>query len=186
MPFNSQARRAQPKAVLPVSKRYISGQLPAYPDLLNRYLAAKIQMAVYRAPPFLLSATRPDVITDACSKKRRAPAVKDDTQEKLKRCRFSFTEQITWTEPLRGTIPLPEKEIADNLATAGLRNTAENVGRLHMVKQFGAKLDDALRQLINTNTAEHTVQGTSSESWVNITCKAIGSSDPKCAPPGQQ
>ena len=33
--------------------------MAAYPDLLNRYLVAKIQMAVYKAPPFLLSASKP-------------------------------------------------------------------------------------------------------------------------------
>ena len=136
-------------------QRYISGQLSAYPDLLNRYLVTMIQMAVYRAPPFLLSATRPDVVMDACSKKRRAPAIDDDTQAKMKRCRFSFSEQILWTEPLRGTIPLTAKEIADNLAIGGLRNTAESVGRIHMVKQFGTRLGDALQKMMNANTAEH-------------------------------
>ena len=101
---------------------------------------AKLQMAVYRAPPFLLSATRPDVVMDGCSMELRAPAIDDDTQAKMKRCRFSFTEQIVWAELLRGAIPLTGKEIADNLAIGGLRNTAESVGRLHMVKQFGTGL----------------------------------------------
>ena len=87
-PFSSQAKRAQPKVVLPTRKRYASERLVAHPDLLNRYLVAKIQRAVYRAPPFLLTASRPDVVTDADKKKRQAPTTIDGTQSKLKRCRF--------------------------------------------------------------------------------------------------
>lgn len=144
-------------------KRYISGQRSAYPDLLNRYLVAKTQMPVYRAPPSLLSATRPAVVMDACSKKSRAPAIDDDTQAKMKRCRYIFSEQILWAEPLRGNMPLTEKEIADNLAIGGLLNTAESVGRLHMVKQFGTRLGDALQKMMNANRAEHTALGTPNE-----------------------
>lgn len=101
----------------------------------------------------------------------------------MKRCRFSFTEQIIWTEPLRGTIPLTEKEIADNLAIGGPRNTADSVGRLHVVKEFGAKLGASLIQLINKNTEEHRTSKTVDKSWVSITCKAIGSTDDTCGPP---
>ena len=154
-PFSPHAKRAQPITVLPVSKKYTSERTAAYPDLLIRYLVAKIQMAVYRAPPFLLSALRPDVFTVADKTKRRAPPTMEDTQSKLKRCRFRFTEQIIWTEPLRGTTPLTEKEIANNLAIGGLRNTADSVSRLHVVRDFGAKLGAALMQLITKNSAEH-------------------------------
>ena len=34
-------------------KRFVSGQLAAYPNLLNRYLDVKIQMAIYKAWPIL-------------------------------------------------------------------------------------------------------------------------------------
>ena len=70
---------------------------------------------------------------------------RDQTQ---KRIRYGFAEQVTFTEPLRGTIPLTEKEVADSLAIGGLRNTAASVGRLHMVTQFGAKLGQELRTLM--------------------------------------
>ena len=117
--------------------RFISAQLAAYPDLLNRYLVAKILMAIYTTPPVQLSAP------------------KTDNSETLKRCRFSFAERITWSEPLRGTIPLTDKEIADNLAIGGLRNAADSVDRLHLVKQYGIKLGDAFRKLLRGNTEDH-------------------------------
>ena len=49
-PFSALQKRAQPRLVLPEGKRYSSARMAAYPDLLNRYLVAKIQMAVYSAP----------------------------------------------------------------------------------------------------------------------------------------
>ena len=79
-PFSPHEQRAQPKTVLPVSNRYTSDRMAAYPDLLNRYLVAKIQMAVYRAPPFLLSVSRPDVFTVEDKTKRRAPPTLVDPQ----------------------------------------------------------------------------------------------------------
>ena len=78
---------------------------------------------------------------------------------------------------------MTEKEIADILAIGGLRNTADSVSRLHVVRDFGAKLGTALMQLITKNSAEHLAKGTVKESWVSITCEAIGSSDSTCGPP---
>ena len=106
-----------------------------------------------------------------------------DDGENLKRCRFSFAERITWSEPLRGNIPLTDKEIVDNLAIGGWRNAVESVARLHLVKQFGIKLGGALRNMLRDNTAEHARFGTPSKSWVNTTCDAIGSDDPDSGPP---
>ena len=96
---------------------YVSAALAAYPDLLNRYLTAKIRAAMYRAAP------------GAALSLALSPT--EDAESKLKRARFSFREQITWLEPLRGTIPLTDKEAADNLAIGGLRHTAESVGRFY-------------------------------------------------------
>ena len=106
-----------------------------------------------------------------------------ETQSKLNICRFSFSEHIIWTEPLRGTIPLTDKEIADNFAIGGLRNTADSVNRLHIVRNFGSKLGAALMQMIRKNYAEHRRNGTIKESWVTITCDAVGSSIEACGPP---
>ena len=51
----------------------------------------------------------------------------------MKRCRFSFSEKIIWTEPLRGTTPLTEREEEDAIAIAGLRNAPDSIGRLQVV-----------------------------------------------------
>ena len=59
-------------------------------------------------------------------------------------------------------------EIADNLAIGGLRNTADSVSRLHVVRDFGAKLGIALMELINKNSAEHLAKGKVKESWVSV------------------
>ena len=120
-----------------MKKRFVPGQLSAYPDLLNRYLVAKIQTTVYKAPPFLLLATRTDAASSSCDMNLTTAPSDGDAQAKLKRCRFSLSEQIIWTEPLRGIIPLTEMEAADKLAIGGLSNTAERVERSHMVFEFG-------------------------------------------------
>lgn len=139
---------------------------------------ANIQKAVYEAPPFLLSATRPDAVSTTCDNEHSDTTTAGAAQAKLKRCRFSFSEQIIWTEPLCGAIPLTEKEIADNIAIGGLRNTAESVGRLHMVAQFRKRLGTAICKLVCDSTAEQAARGTPNASWVNTTCDAIGSDDP--------
>ena len=140
--------------------------MAAYPDLLNRYLVAKIQMAVYKASPLLLFASRstPETLAPATTVTPNENCVKDighptirgghcpdtqdrrellggraseidteETESKLAKCRLRFSEHIIWTEPLRGTIPLTEYEIANNLAIGGLGNTADSVSRLQTV-----------------------------------------------------
>ena len=113
-----------------------------YPPLLERYLAVVLQLSILR--PAQLS------LTDA------APNSTEAAEAKLNRARFSFKEQISWLEPLRGTIQPTDKEAADNLAIGGLRNTAASVGRLHMVAAFGRKIGAALRTLLTTNSASST------------------------------
>ena len=158
-----------------------------FPDLLKRFLAAKLQHAGYTAIITNNKITKRKPCTakaNDVSNKRPAPAdtIDDATEQNirdatLKRIRFSFSEQITFTEPLRGDLQLTQKEIADSLAIGGLRNTAASVGRLHMVTEFGAKLGYKLRELITTNSDHHTAAGTDEQSWVNITCASIGSAD---------
>ena len=92
----------------------------------------------------MLSATRTDAANNTCDKELSAATTGEDAQAKLKRCHFSSSEQIIWTEPLRGTIPLTEKEIAGNMAFGGSHNSAEGVDRLHMVPQFGKRLGISL------------------------------------------
>ena len=73
-----------------------------------------------------------------------------------------------------------DKEIADKLAIVAFRNAAESVSRLHLVADFGRKLGLKIRSLLTDNTLEHANKETPDESWVNMTCDAIGSEDPKC------
>lgn len=170
----------------PIKKRFVSGQLSAYRDLLNIFLVAKIQPAVYKAPPFLLSVARPDKPGSPGDAPLTSATTDVAAQATLKRCRFSLSEQIISTETLRGIIPLTERDEADNLAIAGLRNTADRVGRLQMVSEFGKRLGAAIRTLLNDDTAIHVAQGTHNASWVNMTCDALGSDDPKRGPPPLQ
>ena len=86
---------------------------------------------------------------------------------------------------MRGQVPLTEKEQADRKAIDGLRNTADSVGRLHLVAAFGFKLGKRLCELLNANTSQHDSEGASATSWVSIACDAIGSSDPTCEPPAE-
>ena len=96
-----------------------------YPDVFNRYVVAKLRMAISRTRPLLLSGSLPDdiestsAILGGASGKRQmqqSAALTSEAQPKLKRCRFSFSEKMIWPEPLRGAIPLTDKEAADNLS----------------------------------------------------------------------
>ena len=101
----------------------------------------------------------------------------------MKRMRYSFSEKVTFTQPLRGTIPLTDKEIADRMAIGGLRNAPDSVSRLHTVAAFGLQLGQGIRQLLRNDSDMHTAAGTSPKSWVNQTYDAIGSVSPLAAPP---
>ena len=76
---------------------------------------------------------------------------------------FQFSEKIIWTEPLRGPIPLTEREEADAIGIGGLRIALDRIGRLQMVAAFGKRVGTGLRRLLSTNMP-----------WVNLTCDAIG------------
>ena len=74
----------------------------AYPDLLKRYLATKLKLAMATAAPRNQTAS--------------VDSTADTASAHLPQARFSFAEQITWRTPLRGMIPPTEKEAADKLA----------------------------------------------------------------------
>ena len=96
-------------------KDYIAPQVVAFPGLLNRFLAARIQLAVVQAVPALLSASE-------SSHAERSEAT-------FTTARLSFQEQITWRELLRGQAQLTEKETADKLGIWGLQNSADSASR---------------------------------------------------------
>ena len=154
-----------------------------YPDLLRRFLAAKLSTVVYTQA---LSELKP---AEGKHKRLAAQVTGDPPPDQVqrdltqKRIRYSFAERVTFTEPLRGSLPLTQKEIEDSMAIGGLRNTAASVSRLHKVTQFGAHLGQELRKLLQQNTDMHEAAGTTESSWVNVTYDAIGSEVPGASPP---
>ena len=126
---------------------YVSEGLAAYPELLNKYLVAKLVMAVrvlLQAGP-LFARTAPE------QPAARAQAV--------------FTESVQWRDPLRGAIQPTDKEQADAVAIGGLRDTAESLSRLTYVAEYGARLGMTLKALDGK------------PSWIEDTCEAIGAND---------
>ena len=134
-----------------------------HPVLLQRFLLAKLRLAIRTAVPLWLTGSLPDgdgTITPAqTSPTRKRPCDSKDPEAILKRCRYSFSERIVWTEPLRGRIDPTDKEKQDALAIGGLRNAADSVSRLHTVAAFGKKLGAGLMDLLRTNTDEHIASG---------------------------
>ena len=140
------------------AKGYIGDDLRMRPKLLNRCMAAVIDLAMFRAVPVLLSASG--------SNPNR------DNNPNMTIARFSFSEKLKWTEPLRGIEGSTDKEIQDKLAIGGLRDAAQSVARLHTVAEFGKNLGAKLTQLLRNNSH-----------WIDSTCDAIGFSDPLVGPP---
>ena len=81
-------------------KEYTTADRNDRPVLLNRYHTVKLQTGIPKAVPVLLSASGANP--------------NDQSERSMKKARHSFTERITWLEPLRGSIPQTEKEKADN------------------------------------------------------------------------
>ena len=164
-------------------QRFLCRSTTEYPDLLRRFLAAKLSTVVYTQA---LSELKP---AEGKHKRLAAQVTGDPPPDQVqrdltqKRIRYSFAERVTFTEPLRGSLPLTQKEIEDSMAIGGLRNTAASVSRLHTVTQFGANLGQELRTLLQQNTDMHEAAGTTESSWVNVTNDAIGSEVPGASPP---
>ena len=97
--------------------------------------------------------------------------------------RFSFSETLSWLEPRSGSIPLTDKEIADDLAIGGLRNAPAAVARLHAVSTFGRQLGGVLMEIIMDNERQHLEKGTVHQSWIALTCDSIGSECEDAGPP---
>ena len=73
---------------------FLSATLAAYPLLLNRYLAAKLRFSAARSRSSSVPVTLNDYLFLA--------AYTASAGSKLKRARYSFSEKITWREPMRG------------------------------------------------------------------------------------
>ena len=135
---------------------YISEGLAAYPDLLNRFIVAKIRKAIYQ------------VIQSGPTFARPAP---DDSAVKA---HAIFKEKLHWRDPLKGLLEPTAKDKADEAAIGGLRNTAESVGRLSFTAAHGAKLGNILKDALDKHP-----------DWIDQTCDAIGSNDDERKAAGQ-
>ncbi len=140
-----------------VSPNFVSASLAAYPDLLNRFLVSKLIKALGDVParPF-----RPSAVMLAVSPRK-------------------FAETVEWRQRLRGVVDIDDKTKADNLAIGGLRNAAESLSRLHTVQAFGIALGNEIRTLLRDNFSKSPTDG----SWIDLTCKLIGSTDKDVRPP---
>ena len=91
------------------------------PVLLNWFLVAAVRTAVYTL----------DNVDNA----------QDDSLKKpLNNVLDPLYERVQWQQQLRSISGPPEKEIADDVAIGGLRNTAETVSRLSYSAEFGITL----------------------------------------------
>jgi hypothetical protein len=140
-----------------VPTSFVSATLAAYPDLLNRFLVAKLcsALAASTVQPF-----------------RQSPVL-------LPVAPRNFSETIEWRQRLRGTVEIDDKSKADLLAIGGLRNAAESVSRLFTVQEFGSSMGNDLRALLLANYASSTPAG----SWIDLTCDLIGTTDKDVRPP---
>jgi len=128
----------------------------------NRYLIAKLKLAM-----------------DAPKAPRPAAAFTTTAAEAAS---FGFKEEISWKNQLCGFVPPTEKEQADKMAIGGLRDAATSVGKLSAVATFGRKMYAAIRETLVADRKTNEDQGTPEQSWVSVTCKAIGSKEERVPP----
>ena len=77
-----------------------------------------------------------------------------------------------------------DKEIADDMAIGGLRNTAASVSRLTYSASFGLKLGQEIQTGLRADMEAHRTKGTLEQSWVCLSCKVVGSKkEDKLRPP---
>ena len=136
-------------------------------ELTNRYLISKLKLAMDVPSPY---------------DDPRSEDSQDTPAAQLKAARFNMKENISWKNRLCGFVPPTEKEEADRLAIGGLRDAAASVGRLSTVAAFGRRMYGAIRDVLVTDRKHNQDQGTPSESWINVTCDAIGSKEERLPP----
>ena len=120
----------------------MSEPLAPFPDSLNKYLAAKIVLAIRTARKVF--GTTPQAYV--------APELP------MAHAQAAFKETISWPNPLRGAIRQTDKEQADTLAIGGSRNTAEPGSRLSYLSKYGMELGAKLKLVLDSNPK-----------WVNAT-----------------
>ena len=86
---------------------YVSEGLSAYPDLLNRFIAAKITKAIY--------IVRQDGPTFA----------RPNPEQPAAKAHAAFKDKLQWRDPLKGMLEPTDKDKADAASIGGLRNKSE-------------------------------------------------------------
>lgn len=135
---------------MPRSFDYVSADLAAYPELLNRYSCSKPSIGISK-PGSGAQRIAP----------RFAPVAR------------SFTEAIVCRNRLGGYSAPDVKYQQDRMAIGDLRNAAESISRLHTVQSFGAKLVQAWKAALVTNLSECSKSRKLEDSWVVRACSAI-------------
>ena len=131
------------------------------PALLNRFIAARLQQAAFSPMAKRKHQHQEDGNEYSANPGSEDIGTAPTADTAMKRMRCSFSEKVTFTQPLRGTIPLTDKEIADKMAIGGLRNAPDSVSRLQTVAAFGLQLGQGIRQLLRSDSDKHTAAGTS-------------------------
>lgn len=132
------------------------------PEQQNRYLIAKLKLAMDTPKALRPAAPLTTTAAEAAS--------------------FGFKEEISWKNQLCGFVPPTEKEQADKMAIGGLRDAATSVGKLSAVATFGRRMYAAIRETLVADHKTNEDQGTPEQSWVSVTCKAIGSKEERVPP----
>ena len=140
---------------LEITSPYVSEGLAAYPDLLNRFIVAKLTKAIHTVHQSCPTFARPLA---------EQPAIK---------AHASFKETLQWRDPLKGLMEPTDKDKADDASIGGLRNTVEALTKLSFTAAYGLKLGEVLKKKLD----EH-------PEWTDQTCKAIGSNDDERAAAG--
>jgi len=97
---------------------YVSEGLSAYPDLLNKYIVAKIVKAILTVRQAGPTFARPVLDQSAAM------------------VHSSFKEKVHWRDPLKGALEPTDKDKADAAAIGGLRNTSESLGKLSFTAAY--------------------------------------------------
>ena len=111
-----------------VTSPYVSESLAAYPDLLNRFIVAKISKAIYTVHQSGPIFARPNP---------EQPAAK---------AHAAFKETLQWRDPLKGLLEPTDKDKADDASIGGLRNTSDALSKLSFTAAYGLKLGECLKK----------------------------------------
>ena len=146
----------------PTMQDFVSGSLAAYPDLLNRYLVAKLILGIAAVMGRL-----------AIPNSKRQKTLETGSLETVWSTQ-GIKEKFVGSNPLRGVLLPTDKEQADALAIGGLRNSADSVARLSFTAAFGIDLGTAIRKRLCSDLEEKRTADKLEGSWVHRTCAAVG------------